>query len=57
MAILPYYIMKYLERIACNSCEEISAWVVWDDRYKGYRGVCGKCEGNWPESWWLQTGS
>lgn len=42
--------MKSLEQISCDTCEEKSALLVWDDRYNGYRGVCGKCDGNWPES-------
>jgi len=46
--------MKHIEIISCNTCEENSAQVLWDDRYNGYRGICSKCEGNWPESWWLQ---
>jgi hypothetical protein len=42
--------MKNLEIISCNTCEENSAQVMWDDRYNGFRGFCSKCEGNWPES-------
>ena len=42
--------MKYIEIISCNSCEQKSGRLLWDDRYDGYRGFCIKCEGNWPES-------
>ena len=34
----------------CQSCEKYSAVTVYDYRYRGFRGNCTLCGGNWPES-------
>ncbi len=42
--------MDESKKIFCNTCAKKSAFVIWDERYSGYRGVCIFCGGNWPES-------
>ena len=34
----------------CQACDFDKAVVFYDPRYRGFRGICPKCEGNWPES-------
>ncbi|MGQ0794938.1 MAG: hypothetical protein ACT4N5_01975 [Nitrosopumilaceae archaeon] len=36
--------------IECESCGSKNAYVILDQKYHGYRGVCPDCETNWPES-------
>ena len=37
-------------KLTCGSCNKQSAEIMWDKRYSGFRGFCGICKNNWPES-------
>jgi hypothetical protein len=36
--------------IFCIVCNKQIAVIIEEPRYNGYRGICLKCDGNWPES-------
>ncbi|WP_268542996.1 hypothetical protein [Candidatus Nitrosotenuis cloacae] len=37
-------------RTTCMCCGSEHAIIIPDHRYKGLRGFCYCCDGNWPES-------
>ena len=41
--------VKGLE-LFCGVCEKESATLRWDENNAGYRGRCGLCKYDWPES-------
>jgi len=36
--------------VYCQTCEEEAAKLVYEPKYKGFRGRCPRCGGDWPES-------
>ena len=41
--------MEYLQ-IPCIACGAIPTTLTWEKKYAGYRGQCGLCKYDWPES-------
>ena len=42
--------MQKTEFVHCQSCDYSEAKLVYEPRYKGFRGRCPLCGGDWPES-------
>jgi len=36
--------------VECQGCGSTDAQLVFEPRYRGYRGRCQVCDGDWPES-------
>ena len=35
---------------ACMGCGSPVTYIIWSEKYSGYRGKCMNCNHNWPES-------
>ena len=47
---MPSLIMNKQIFIECHGCGSFSASLMYEPRYRGLRGRCPDCGGDWPES-------
>lgn len=47
---IPSLVMSKQIFIECYGCGSVNATLIYEPKYRGLRGNCPSCGGNWPES-------